>query len=199
MSFTEIFEMLANEEGFWIGLGIFILSIIEVTPIKINPWSALFGWIGKKANKEVIDRLDKTDKRIDGVDGRIDGLDKRLDEHIVNSLETELKQRRMAILDFSSSLIRGMNYHKEKYDFMIAECDSYEKYCNENDIVNGVATASIAEIRRIYGERLRTGSFLTMWTGDPEQKVEEPVKKKRSVLGTRKKKVEKSSADADVK
>ena len=147
MTVQEILEMVVEDRGPIFLVFVILMTVIEITPIKINPWTALFGWLGKQINKGVINK--------------IDDLEKRLDEHIKNSSEMELKARRVAILDFGSSIIRGTNYHKEKFDFMINECDSYEKYCKDNEITNGVAQASIEEIRRIYQEHLRNADFLT--------------------------------------
>jgi len=147
MTVQEILEMVVEDRGPIFLVFVILMTVIEITPIKINPWTALFGWLGKQINKGVINK--------------IDDLEKRLDEHIKNSSEMELKARRVAILDFGSSIIRGTNYHKEKFDFMINECDSYEKYCKDNQITNGVAQASIEEIRRIYQEHLRNADFLT--------------------------------------
>ena len=45
------------------GLGTFV----EVSKIKINPWSSLFKWIGKKMNEEVMEEikcLKKSDEEI---------------------------------------------------------------------------------------------------------------------------------------
>ena len=147
MTIQEILEMVVADRGPIALICVIGITLIQVSPIKFNPWTAIFNWFGKQINKEVIDKIDV--------------VEKRLDEHIKDSLNNELKARRVSILDFSSSIIRGVNYHKEKFDFMINECDSYEKYCIDNKIKNGVADASIAEIRRIYQEHLRKGDFLT--------------------------------------
>lgn len=147
MTIKELANIIAQDGG-PVSLVIMIaMTIIQVIPqIKLNPWSAIVQWIGRQLNAEVISKIEK--------------VESRLDLHIKDSEEQDLKARRTSILDFSSSVIRGVNYHKEKFDFMITECDSYEKYCADNEIKNGVAEASIAEIRRIYKEHLRNDDFL---------------------------------------
>ena len=146
MTIQQIAEAIVADRGPIILVIVAMMTFVEITPIKLSPWSAIFNWFGKKLNKEVIDKIDK--------------LEGRLDTHIKDSEEQELRSRRTSILDFSSSVIRGVNYHREKFDFMINECDQYEKYCVKNEIKNGVAEASIAEIRRIYQEHLRNNDFL---------------------------------------
>ena len=146
MTFQDIVNQVVSDRGPILAIFFSAITLIQISPIKLNPWSAIFAWLGKQLNKEVIDKMDE--------------LEERLEDHIKDSSEAELKARRTSILDFSSSVIRGVNYHKEKFDFMINECDSYEAYCKDNDIKNGVAEASIAEIRRVYQERLRNDDFL---------------------------------------
>lgn len=146
MTIQELMERIVADRGPILLVFFIVMTLIQVTPIKINPWSAIFKWLGRQLNSDVIKK--------------IDAVEKRLDEHIKDSTEIELETRRSSILDFSSSILRGVNYHKEKFDFMIKQCDSYEQYCKDNNIKNGVAEASIAEIRRIYQERLRNADFL---------------------------------------
>lgn len=147
MSLQDILQHVVNDSGPIILIILIATTLIQISPIKINPWGSLFKWIGKQVNTEVIEKINK--------------VESRLDKHVKESLEAELRTRRVSILDFSSSVIRGVNYHREKFDFMIGECDNYEKYCQDNNIKNGVAEASIAEIRRIYSEHLKNGDFLT--------------------------------------
>lgn len=147
MTIQEIMETLVADRGPIALVFVIALTLLQVSPIKINPWTAILHWLGKQINKDVIDKIDV--------------VEKRLDAHIKDSEDNELKARRVAILDFSSSIIRGVNYHREKFDFMIKECDSYEQYCKDNNIKNGVAEASISEIRRIYQEHLRNFDFLS--------------------------------------
>ena len=147
MSLQSILEMIIEDREPICLIVLIAMTLVQVAPIKINPWGSVFGWLGKQLNKDVIDKIEK--------------VETRLDDHIKESASSELRTRRASILDFSSSVIRGVNYHKEKFDFMMAECDSYEQFCQENHIKNGVAEASIAEIRRIYQEHLKNGDFLT--------------------------------------
>jgi len=153
MTIQQLMENIVADRGPILLVFFLVMTLIQVTPIKINPWSAIFKWLGKQLNTDVLVKMDELDKRIDAVE-------KGQEEHIKESKEDELKARRMSILDFSSSILRGVNYHREKFDFMIKECDSYEAYCKKNEIKNGVAEASIAEIRRIYQEHLRNNDFL---------------------------------------
>lgn len=146
MSVQEILEKIVSDREPILLTILIVGTLVQIAPIKLNPWGAIFKWLGRQLNREVMEKIDT--------------LETQLDDHIKESAEAELRARRVSILDFSSSVIQGVNYHKEKFDFMIAECDSYEKYCQDNNVKNGVAEASIAEIRRVYKERLHSNSFL---------------------------------------
>lgn len=153
MTIKQIIDLISADGPHWIILFIIVASIIQISPIKINPWTALVNWLGRSLNKQVIDKVEAVNKKIDDVD-------KKLDDHIVESKNQELQSTRSEILSFGSSIISGRNYNKEKFDFMISKCDKYEKYCRENNVANGVADATIKEIRRVYSLRLGEGSFL---------------------------------------
>lgn len=153
MTIQQLAENIVADRGPILLVFFVVMTLIQITPIKINPWSAIFKWLGKQLNTDVLVKMTALEKRIESVE-------KRQEDHVKESEKDELKARRMTILDFSSSILRGVNYHREKFNFMINECDSYEQYCKENDVKNGVAQASIAEIRRIYQEHLRNNDFL---------------------------------------
>lgn len=170
MTLKDIFEALFKDRGPIIALFIVATTIIQIAPLEVNPWSAIFRWIGSKLNAGVLDKISQVEEKVDKIEGR-------LDKHIEDSNTAELRARRQAILDFASSLIRGDNYNREKFEFMINECDKYQTYCKENDILNGVADISIKEIRRVHQERYRTNSFLPdqgpipMPVSDPTKEV----------------------------
>ena len=142
MTIQQLAENIVADRGPILLVFFAVMTLIQITPIKINPWSAIFKWLGKQLNTDVLVKMNALEKRIESVE-------KRQEDHVKESEKDELKARRMTILDFSSSILRGVNYHREKFNFMINECDTYEQYCKDNEVKNGVAQASIAEIRRI--------------------------------------------------
>ena len=55
-------EVLTNvSAGGILSVIVLILSLIEITPIKISPLK----WIGKRINKEKIEKVDKFEKKLD--------------------------------------------------------------------------------------------------------------------------------------
>jgi hypothetical protein len=47
MTVYEMFQTVISIPGVKTAAIILLLSIVEISPIKINPWSAVGGWIGK--------------------------------------------------------------------------------------------------------------------------------------------------------
>ena len=153
MTIKQIIDLITTDGGSLIVIIIIMTSLIQISPIKLNPWTKLAEWIGSKINKSVLVKMDDMEKKIKEVD-------KNLADHIHESKQKELQDTRSDILSFGSSIISGTNYTREKFNFMISCCDRYETYCKETKISNGVADATIREIRRIYSLRLAENSFL---------------------------------------
>lgn len=155
LTFLQIIDMpQVNTLTGFIGLTIFILiTIIQVSPIKLNPWDALLGWIGDRLNSHII--------------RRVDDINEKLTEHIQESRDSSIKRRRQRILNFVEQGMEGKRYTKESFDYIIKECDEYEKYIKEYDIKNGVIEASITEIRKRYIDHIHNADFA------PLEKLEE--------------------------
>lgn len=130
------------------GISLFILlALIQIAPVKINPWGALARWIGKAINGEVLDKL-----------GRVE---KRLDEHIKTDDERGADLHRTRILQFNTELLREIKHTKEDFSEILYNIDCYERYCKEHpDYQNNRAVHAIANIGRVYDERLEKHDFL---------------------------------------
>lgn len=148
-----IIEAIKQDRAGWAVIILLAMTVIQISPIKLDPWTKIANFIERGLNKMVLEKVDKIGKKVDLVE-------EKLNNHILESESSALQQKRSDILSFGSSIISGKNYNKEKFDFMISCCDEYEKYCHENKVANGVADATIKEIRRIYSVRLSEGSFL---------------------------------------
>ena len=156
MTFQQFISSLGFSNGFsfWAVVA-FLMSIgIEIIPkIKWSPWSSLFNWVGSKLNAKIITKVDALDKKVDT-------LQKELVKHISDSEIKSLQDTRRDILNFCNSCMNGQKHTKEEFDFVITECDTYEKYIEDNKIKNGVITAAIHEIRRLNQKCIENNSFL---------------------------------------
>ncbi len=147
MTLLEIF--LASGGGV-----VLLLTLIQITPIKINPWSALARALGRAINGEVIGMLSevKTEQK---------STSDRLNEHIRMDDERNADEHRARILRFNNELIRDIPHTKEEFIDVLADIDSYERYCQQHpDYKNNRAVHAIANIGRVYDERLQKHDFL---------------------------------------
>lgn len=144
---------------------IIILTLIEVAPIKLDPWSWLFGHIGKMMSTAINAKVEDTVKVIlaeqaEDFKKDLKRVEDKLDKHVAEAEIEKLQKTRADILNFANSIMNKKKHTKEQFRFVIAQCDEYEDYIEKSGIKNGVADASIAEIRRIYERCIQENSFL---------------------------------------
>ena len=130
------------------GGGLFLLlTLIQLAPIQVNPWSATARWIGKAINGEVLGKLGK--------------LEKQLDEHIDTDDKRDADSHRLEILRFNNELLRSVGHTKEEFIEVLAEIDAYERFCEGHpDYPNNRAALAIENIQENYKERLKKHDFL---------------------------------------
>lgn len=136
------------------GVLLVLLTIVQIAPIKINPWSALARLLGKAINTDVL-------KDLDDVKGAQREMRKVLDEHIRIDDERDADSHRQRILQFNNELLREIPHTQEDFNEVLAEIDLYEDYCKAHpDYKNNRAIHAIAHIGKVYDERLEKHDFL---------------------------------------
>ena len=143
-------EMLAGGGG----LLLVAMTLIQIAPIKVNPWSALARALGKAINKDVLDGL---------VEVKADQKEARriLDDHIRVVDTRNADAHRARILQFNNELLRDIPHTREDFIEILEEIDFYERFCEEHkDYKNNRCTHAIANIGRVYDDRLRKHDFL---------------------------------------
>ncbi len=135
------------------GLAI-VLTLIQVSPLKFDPWSALARMLGRAINGEVIGMLNELKE------AQKSNTD-RLNEHIRIDDERNADEHRARILRFNNELVREIPHTKEEFIDILADIDAYERYCEQHtDYKNNRAVHAIANIGRVYDDRLAKHDFL---------------------------------------
>lgn len=126
----------------WGSGGLFLLlTLVQLAPIKVNPWS----WLAKSVGKAI----------------GIAAIAKKLDEHISTDDRRDADRHRMEILRFNNELLRSIDHTKEEFIEVLAEIDAYERFCEDHpDYPNNRAVLAIENIRENYRERLKKHDFL---------------------------------------
>lgn len=133
MSIHEILkELTAGEVAGWaVVIMIILFSLIQISPIKLNPWDSIFSWIGRKINGKMHDQLDEMKEAV---------RDLWINEH------------RQSILTFARECRSEIAHDAEEWNHILAVADEYEMYCKKNTVSNGVVKADTAYIRNLYQE-----------------------------------------------
>ena len=132
----------------WIGGGFLALSgLVEIAPIKLNPWSAALRWFGNKLNGDVIKEVGELKEKVQAVSDRQE--------------EAEAKSARVRILRFADELYLGQKHSKEHFDNTLADIKTYNDYCRSHpNFENERTKIAEAQIKSAYQHCLREHSFL---------------------------------------
>ena len=144
----DFYSMTFGEIVGWVAGGLVVLStIIQISPIKLNPWSWIAKQIGKAINAEVIEKVDK--------------LESDLEELKNSADEQTAKDNRSAILRFGDELRIGIKHSKESFDNILGTISDYDTYCaNHVNFKNKITEINEKYISDIYDECLRNNTFL---------------------------------------
>ena len=122
-------------------------TLIQISPIKINPWSWLAGLIHKFL-------FGKIDQKLDLISDKVDKLEEQ-------AKEDKALQARTRILRFSDELYNDEKHSKEYFDNVLEDIDQYEEYCDAHPrFRNNKTVMSTKLIRDTYAKLLADHSFL---------------------------------------
>lgn len=133
-----------------------LLTLVEIVPVKVNPWSAIARAIGRALNSEVLKELDtvKSTQKV---------TVKKLEDHIVADEVRYADRLRERILQYNNELLRNIPHTREDFIEILTVIDAYNLYCKTHeDYKNNRATHAIKNILRVYDERLEKRDFLQM-------------------------------------
>ena len=115
------------------GVLFILLTIIQLAPIKVNPWSKIARAIGRAMNVEIMDKLN----------------------------ESEATDARYRILRFDDEIRHHVKHTEEHFNQILGDIDEYERYCSAHpNYKNSKAVLAIENTRRTYERCRRENSFL---------------------------------------
>ena len=128
-------------------IGIIVLSLIQIAPLKLDPWSHFFKWVGKIINGDVMKE--------------IDGLKKDVNEMKKHEAELEANNERNRILRFDDELRRKIDHSEEFFDQILDDVSSYRRYCLQNkDYPNSKAESAMKNIEDTYRRCKQENKFI---------------------------------------
>lgn len=152
---------MTKEEIIALCVALGIPTLIEISPIKISPWRWLWKMLKllwrtfcRSLNSDVLDKLS-------ALETGQKATQMQLEKHIAMDDEREADKVRASILHFNNELLREIPHTKEEFVEILAKIDWYKDFCDTHkEYRNSRAVHAIANIERVYDERLKKHDFL---------------------------------------
>lgn len=130
-----------------------LMSIVEFSKIKINPWSAVFNAIGRAFTKPVVQEIQTFKNEV---------------EELKQEVEQEKKERaqdacfsyRNTIINDANSLRRGDQFTRSKYNTLIDMHTRYNNLVDKNNLPNDVLEYDFEYIMERMKEADENGEFM---------------------------------------
>ena len=170
VSAGEIVKMFqCHDTIWWVVVISVLLSLIQIAPIKLNPWTAIKNFLTRDSIvtqklEEILKNLNKVDDRFENVENKLNSLEAEINTKFQESKDYADKnsaiQARVRILSFGDDISHGIKLSREHFEQTIRDIDEYQKYCKVHpNFANGIAEQNIKIIKDRYKEGLNDPSI----------------------------------------
>lgn len=152
----EIIQTTQVQNLVWLAgmIMVVLMTIVQKASTKYKPWTWLAEQFGKAANKEMLDKQDKLEKKVDYLEEKVK-CNGKADEK-----EKALAARRR-ILRFADEIRRRERHSEEYFNNVLEDVSFYKQYCKEHDdFENEKATIAIKLIEETYTACIKANDFL---------------------------------------
>lgn len=133
---------------------IVLASFVQISPIKVNPWTWIAKWFGKQINGEVMEEMRSVKSDLAGVHIELETLKER--EEVKDA-----DAARNRILRFDDELRQHIFHSKEYFDQILVDIDMYLAFCREHDnYPNSKADSAIKHILECYEKIKKENNFI---------------------------------------
>lgn len=130
------------------------MSIVQIAPIKINPWTWIARQIGKAINGDLI-------HEIHALETDVKNIKQDMSDVREEAKEREATARRARILHFGDKILHDSKVSKEYWNSILMDISFYMRYCSEHPYyMNNVAEETIKHIEATYQKCLNENNFL---------------------------------------
>lgn len=156
-----VFDWAVNH---WAFTAFCIGIVFEVPKWKLKPFSALFGWIGRKINHPVLESIDNVKADLEqtkqNTENDLKEIKEELDRQQRLADERDMDYIRTTVLDFINSCRNGRKHSKEEFTHIFDLDSKYRAYLEKYKTKNGVYMNDFKWFEEIYHDRLEKNDFL---------------------------------------
>nr|DAU12359.1 MAG TPA: hypothetical protein [Caudoviricetes sp.] len=118
-----------------------ILSVVvEVAPIKINPWTTVFKYVGSIVNRGVYKKLDAiegaTQRNAQAIEDIRSDMESRFNAYDKKDKELQAVGMRNEIINFAENLKLGRVYSEKQFEYILDVVSKYNMHCETYKIKN---------------------------------------------------------------
>ena len=129
------------------GILIVILTLIQISPIKINPWGAIARALGRAINKDLMDKVSSLEQTVADIKAE--------------AAEERAISCRARILRFGDEVLHEERHSKDHFDQILMDIKKYNDYCRSHpDFPNDMTRITSERIKSVYRSRLKKNDFL---------------------------------------
>lgn len=132
---------------------VFMFTMIQITPLKLNPWSAIGVAISKLISKLGQLLFSTFINKLDALETKVDMLSDVIDEN-------EIDRIRWEILNFSNSCQRNINHTQNDFQHIFKINKKYHDILDRIGETNGEIDREMEYIDELYQQKKRDNSFL---------------------------------------
>lgn len=117
-----------------------LMTLVQIMPVKIDPWSAL----GKMIRKWLMGDIEE-----------------KIDTVLEQAAEKDARDSRYRILRFSDELLHNQKHTKEHFDAVLEEITKYDQYCEDHPkFKNRMTVIATQTIEETYKSCMEKRNFL---------------------------------------
>ena len=122
-------------------------TLIQISPIKIDPWTWLARKLGRAINGELMEKFDRLEDKVDR------------NQQIAD--ERAAKDIRIRILRFGDEILHEREHSKEHFDQILQDITEYDAYCKDHpDFKNNMTQLTTRNIMETYSKIWEKHEFL---------------------------------------
>jgi len=143
-----ITELSAKGVALWVAVCIAgVMTFVQITPIKCNPWSWIARKIGRAINGELMDEVKTVKSELAEMKNTFD--------------ERDAKSARTRVLRFGDECRQGTKHSQEHFDEILLDISNYNDYCRQHpNFENDRMTITVQLIKERYKKCLEEDSFI---------------------------------------